>query len=319
MTGFYSTVLTQPFPTYRQHKKQMLVCIIAAITVFLMLYLLEPFNINLLNKKQKFTYAITYSSITLITCISLTVVGPWLFPNFFKESNWTVLKEVCYIFFILIVISALNLIAHNIYDNIPINLKEFFISLTYTLPLAAFPVSFSILIKQKWLKDKYRQEAKIWNNMLQNFQKGVLNSESLLPVAPDAEVNSDEEIIIQTESDVITITGTGIGEIIEIEVNNLLFISSADNYITVHYLAEQNVKNTILRNTLKSTEDKIKHIGTIIRCHRSYIVNLNKVERIIGDAQGLKLLIKGINDPILVGKSYLSTVKEMLQNIKPIN
>lgn len=312
MLNLNANVLNQPFPTYKQHRKQLLVCMVAATTVFLMLYVLEPYNINLLDEKQRLIYAFTYSAITLFTCILLTIISPWLFPHFFHESKWTVLKEVCYIIFILLVISGLNLIAHHIFDSTPLNLKEFIISIVYTLPLAAFPISFSILIKQKWLKDKYRKEAVLWNTMLLEYQSKHK--------AEKKEGSSIDAIArnIESKTDIITITGTGIGEAVEIEIDHLLFISSADNYITIHYFHEQTINTTLLRNTLKNTEDKTKHINFIIRCHRSYIVNLNKVERIIGDAQGLKLLIKGINEPILVGKSYLPTVKKLLQDINPL-
>jgi DNA-binding LytR/AlgR family response regulator len=320
IVNFDLSALKQPFPTFKQHKKQLLVCIIAAATVFLMLYVLEPFNINLLDAKTKTNYALLYSGITLVICVLLTVVIPWVFPNFFHEAKWTVIKEVCYICLILIVISVVNLIAHNIFDATPLNLITFLISVSYTLPLAAFPVTFSILTKQKWLKDKYRNEAILWNTILQEYQTKNIpaREDAVSEDATRTTSNLNKAPTIKLKTDFITLTGTGIGEAVEIEVNNFLFISSADNYITVHYMAEQAVKTTILRNTLKNTADKIKHLNAIARCNRSYIVNLNKVERIIGDAQGLKLLIKNVNEPILVGKSYLSTVKNLLQDIKPL-
>lgn len=279
-----------------------------------MLYILEPFNINLLNAKQKLIYALTYSSITLVTCLFLTVLCPYLFPNFFHDTSWTVGKEICYVFFILVVISGLNLIAHNIVDNIPINIKEFFISLKYTLPLAAFPVSFSILVKQKWLKEKYKKEATLWNNILHEYQtntsiqKGVIHE-----VAP---VNNSEnlELKIKAEPDSLVITGTGVGEVLELKTDDLLLVCSADNYITIYYKDDETIKSHLIRNTLKSIEAKTKHIKAIVRCHRGYIINLNKVERVVGDAQGLKLLIEGIEEPISVGKSYIENVKKLLQS-----
>lgn len=279
-----------------------------------MLYILEPYNINLLNGKQKLIYSLTYSSITLVTCLFLTVLCPYLFHNFFHDTKWTVGKEICYVFFILFVISGLNLIAHNIFDNIPINIKEFFISLKYTLPLAAFPVSFSILVKQKWLKEKYKKEATLWNNILHEYQANASIQKGVSHEVSSVNNSDNWESEIKAEPDSLIITGTGVGEVLEIKTDDLLLISSADNYITIYYKVHETIKSYLIRNTLKSTEAKTQHIKAIVRCHRSYIVNLNKVERIVGDAQGLKLLVEGIEEPISVGSSYLENVKKLLQS-----
>ncbi|TAE71650.1 MAG: LytTR family transcriptional regulator [Bacteroidetes bacterium] len=311
--------LLQPFPTYKQHKKQALVCTLAAITVFATLFILEPFNINLLSGTQKLYYAITYASITWVVCLLLTVVFPWAYPRFFREQHWTVLKEMLYIMVILTIISAVNLWAHNITDRTPFTVVTFLLSITYTLPLAAFPVSFSILVKQRWLQKYYKNEAAVWNQLLVEYQ----NSQATPSIPHTTTQAADEPIITDTiandaaTENKITLTGTGVGEAIELYTQQFIYASAADNYTSIYYLENGVVQSKLLRNTLKNAVAKTQHIPQIARCHRSYIINVQKVERIMGDAQGLKLFLHRTSEPIPVGKAYLEPIKQLLEQLPP--
>ncbi len=69
------------------------------------------------------------------------------------------------------------------------------------------------------------------------------------------------------------------GEIkITIALNNLVFIDSADNYATIHYINKEKISNYMIRNSLKWIEENISKDTPLVRCHRSYIVNLDKVK-----------------------------------------
>ena len=58
---------------------------------------------------------------------------------------------------------------------------------------------------------------------------------------------------------------------------NLLYLESAENYVNICYLNKGKVSKYLLRDTLKKIEEDFS--GTeIIRCHRSYMVNFEKVK-----------------------------------------
>jgi DNA-binding LytR/AlgR family response regulator len=89
---------------------------------------------------------------------------------------------------------------------------------------------------------------------------------------------------------------------------NLLYLESAENYINICYLNKGKVSKYLLRDTLKKIEENFS--GTeIIRCHRSYMVNFEKVKVIRKDKDGLKL---EFDNPsvvdIPVSKTYVSSV-----------
>jgi hypothetical protein len=93
-----------------------------------------------------------------------------------------------------------------------------------------------------------------------------------------------------------------------IKKENLLYLESAENYVNICYLNKGKVSKYLLRDTLKKIEDSFA--GTeIIRCHRSYIVNFEKVKVIRKDKDGLKLEFDdpSVND-IPVSRTYVNAV-----------
>jgi len=93
-----------------------------------------------------------------------------------------------------------------------------------------------------------------------------------------------------------------------IKKENLLYLESAENYVNICYLNKGKVSKYLLRDTLKKIEESFS--GTeIIRCHRSYMVNFEKVKVIRKDKDGLKLEFDNpsVTD-IPVSKTYVNTV-----------
>ncbi len=91
---------------------------------------------------------------------------------------------------------------------------------------------------------------------------------------------------------------------LSIKKESLLFLESADNYVSVWYMSKSGVSKYLLRNTLKEMEDRFANTN-IIRCHRSFMVNLDKVKvaKRTKDGIMLDLDVEHIPD-IPVSKSY---------------
>jgi DNA-binding LytR/AlgR family response regulator len=57
----------------------------------------------------------------------------------------------------------------------------------------------------------------------------------------------------------------------------LYYIEAADNYIEIHYIANSKMQTLLVRNSLKRIETQFYNTQ-LIRCHRSYIVNIGNVQ-----------------------------------------
>jgi DNA-binding LytR/AlgR family response regulator len=101
-------------------------------------------------------------------------------------------------------------------------------------------------------------------------------------------------------------------EQLRLSSDELLYLTSADNYVEVVFSEGPEVSKKLLRGTLARAEEQI-HDPNIIRCHRSYIVNLHKVISVSGNAQGFQLTLRGTDRIIPVSTTYKKEVMRLLK------
>jgi len=96
---------------------------------------------------------------------------------------------------------------------------------------------------------------------------------------------------------------------ITIILENLLYIDSSDNYVTIHYLNKSKLSHFLIRNTLKWMDENLTKDSQLVRCHRSYIVNLDKVKVIRKNKSGIIMELDIVNTPdIPVSNTYYEGV-----------
>ena len=92
---------------------------------------------------------------------------------------------------------------------------------------------------------------------------------------------------------------------ISVMLENLLYIESADNYATIYYLNKSGVSQFLLRNSLKWMEEHLTKETPLVRCHRSFIVNMDKVKILKKIKGGIVLELEEEHTPdIPVSKTY---------------
>lgn len=95
---------------------------------------------------------------------------------------------------------------------------------------------------------------------------------------------------------------------LSVKKENLLYLESSDNYVNIYYQHKEKISKFLLRNTMKKMEELFQNTE-IIRCHRSYMVNFEKVKIIRKDKEGLQLeldLQSALDIP--VSRSYFEKV-----------
>ena len=91
------------------------------------------------------------------------------------------------------------------------------------------------------------------------------------------------------------------------KMSNLLYVEAADNYVNIHYLNDGKEDTFILHNSLKEIEKRFVG-GSLIRCHRGYMVNVENVKLMRKESVGLMLELNQSTKTIPVSKSYASPV-----------
>ena len=95
---------------------------------------------------------------------------------------------------------------------------------------------------------------------------------------------------------------------------NLLYIESADNYISTWYLKNGQLKKQLIRITLKDLSQQLADTN-IVRCHRSFMVNLDQIKVLRREKENLfiELGYPGLKE-IPISKTY---GEEVLKRIVP--
>ena len=99
---------------------------------------------------------------------------------------------------------------------------------------------------------------------------------------------------------------------LSIRRDNLVLIESADNYVCVYYINGDKAKKTMVRNTLGRVADHLN--GTrIVRCHRSYMINLDHVQVLHRDKEGvfIELGIEGVPD-VPISRTYAQNITDWI-------
>jgi hypothetical protein len=135
-------------------------------------------------------------------------------------------------------------------------------------------------------------------------QRKLLNRLSL-KVSTDKNPSNDPKLIPLVDS-------TGKLKM-SISIDTLYYVESQDNYVKIYYDSDGKLCNYMLRSTTKAIETKFG--DWLIRCHRGYLVNKNKIRIFRNDRDGMyiRLMHDGIRQ-IPVSKSYASNIQRILSH-----
>jgi DNA-binding LytR/AlgR family response regulator len=119
----------------------------------------------------------------------------------------------------------------------------------------------------------------------------------------DNSLKSNHLVTNQTSKELITIHSQYKDGMFKIDIHNLLYIRSSDNYIDICYKNKNSVQHKLVRNTLAAVEKNIDH-PALLRCHRSFIINKNYVRSIKRNAGRYKIVIETSNVEIPISRKY---------------
>lgn len=281
-------VLQRPYVFEAAIDKRWQSSVLFSVFVFLFLIIFRPFGLNTLGA-DLFKICLGYGLTTFLIMAVLNLVIPPLFPRYFTEEKWTVGRELFWNIFNIALIGLGNALYNNFVFSERVDLKTILLVESYTLAVGVFPISATIFIKEFRLNQKYKTKSAEINHELKNHPVDL--------------VESPKTIILNSET---------ANESLQIQIEQLIYIQSADNYLEVYYLEKQTVLKKLMRGTLKAVSESLVQYPELFRCHKSYLVNLNKVTRVSGNAQGYKLALSACENLIPVSRQLNSEIKNRL-------
>lgn len=291
--------LKQPHPrASERHVLRTAVVIGAVIAVFLIVF--QPFGIYLIEHSAlKMLVLGGYGLVTFAVVIFCGIVLPVIFPRLYNREKWTLGRDLllsgALVFFM---VGLCNMLYSIWVFRFSIGFRSFLFFQVATVCVGLLPYTVHMLLRHIHLLRQHTQEATVLNSELETYQEE--------PVTGVTGGATARLISIQSENG---------SERIEIHSAQFAYAESADNYVKIWYEANGKMKMKMMRLTLKRLEEYFEHEPSILRCHRTYMVNIHFVTTFSGNAQGLKLKISHMPDVLVpVSRSMVADIRALLNS-----
>jgi hypothetical protein len=282
------SVFNKPYPLRNEVFLKLKIAIIISFFVAAFLLVLQPFGLYNYMSLYKTIIILGYGFVCFFILLINLIVLPALLKIIFIEDRWKVKSHIFYQLWILFTIGVGNFFYTAIVFEFKINWNLFIAFQLFTLIVGSFPVIIITLVSQ--------------NNLLKN---NIKLAASLNSIIKNDAVSDDKEFVeIKSESK---------NENLKIVLTDLLYIKSQGNYVQVLYIQNEEIKSELLRITLTKVESEFSKFSTILRCHRAFIVNLNRIENVDGNSQGYRLKLQNSKDIIPVSRGYLDSFNHTIR------
>jgi DNA-binding LytR/AlgR family response regulator len=74
----------------------------------------------------------------------------------------------------------------------------------------------------------------------------------------------------------------------------------------------ETIKSQMIRTSLLNAEDILKEYKFILKCHRSYLININHIDKIEGNSQGYKLFLDNVSFAIPVSRNSIDKLQGLI-------
>ena len=252
--------------------------------VFVFLYAFQPFTLSSF-QEYLFIYTLSIGFVTFLGNFFFLTIPPKIFKDFFHEDHWTIGKNIIFIFFGIIAIgSILWYLSFYFKKDTELIHIEYYMFLYYTFLVGAFPIFLGVYINEKTLRERREHRAR------------EITSKKSRHITATTIVKEEKPIIIHSNNQ---------KDHIKFYVKDLVYINSQGNYTSFFILNKsKELKEKILRISLNSSFEHLKDYEQIIKCHKSYIVNLDHIHQFSGNARGYLLHSVYMEHLIPVSRSF---------------
>jgi len=280
----YSSLLNKPYPFDDDFKFNLKSALSITLGLFLFLLFFQPLDPPSADFNKKLLILSGFALITLLGLSVCRIILPSVLPQFFVSEKWMIKKEII----LNLAFLVFNTVGYVFFARYAGQIDISFYLVVNIFLISLTPVSAVIIINEyKFLKKQI-------HSLMNQSEKDDVNVE-VDSADSGIEFGSKNE----TEGFVLF-------------PEQIILIKSAGNYIEIIYRQNEKVSRRLIRNTLTIIEKSISKYPSLIRCHRSYIVNTHSIQKVLKADDGFKLQLYDYPREIKVSRQYLLKVKEAL-------
>ncbi|MBO5758620.1 MAG: LytTR family transcriptional regulator [Rikenellaceae bacterium] len=286
--------LTKPIPAFMYRKgNQIAMCVFAALFALVFINTYNPFgaemysatymsdNLHFGKASPRFLFVL-FTSIVVLIGFAIVLISRVVMHQYLKRNT---LSAYAYIIWVLCEVVAMSLVytVMTLLGKMQDDVWEAFTNSLLNTTLVLI-IPYALCLTFFALQEKNRQIKRL---------AGIRNERA---TAQGLVSFYDER-----------------GELrLSVRHDHLLLLEAADNYVCVWYMSYDEPKKVMVRNSLKRLSQQLDGTG-IVRCHRSYMVNIDQVKVVRREKDGamLDLGIDGIPS-IPISQTYNESVTHWL-------
>lgn len=282
---------------------------IVSICIFLAFAVFQPFGMDGLEEDPiNFWYLFQETGLIFISQVIAEVITVYAFgmpADYSKDIHYQRKRLLCFFLILLPLISFLlegfwNIVLHG-WDHIDYMWREQDGSFTLRNWLYQFVEDACVcvlvygyiwILTTRRMKEYQLQQMASINSMLENAAESQ-EAEDEKPI---------EDICIHGDSK----------ESLELCPSDILFVESVANYVEIWFFDNGEVCQKRLRSTLKAIEETLSPYEFMVHCHRAFLVNINFITHIDGNAAGCQIQLFSLQKSIPVSKANIELLRSAL-------
>ncbi|MFT5574484.1 MAG: hypothetical protein ACI9FR_003431 [Cryomorphaceae bacterium] len=276
--------LNAPFPDHLGGLENLRYMIAVGTFVALFLYVLRPFGLHR-ETGNVALICVSYGLITVAFGMSFHLICRYVLRLRTHGASWTlwkwILQSICMVTWIAIG----NFLYLFVVDETRfLNLDVFLGMLKTTMVVGFFPVVVSGLIVQ--------------------LRAARIHQRDAADIAlPEASLEPNQTLVSFALSS---------NDNLELEFGQIRYLEAMQNYVSIYFLRDGELRCELVRTTIAKVATQL-HSSSVVRCHRSFLVNIESVRKVSGNAQGLRLKLDRVSDfEVPVSRPYIAELRALL-------
>jgi len=273
------------YPKSESYKEILLSSIITGLLIYIFLIVFQPFGTESFRHQYKYLLLFPYSVIfgSAFFAADLSII---------RFRDWNIGSELLKVTGILFSASILSYFYNTFFiSHVTLSFGNYLYMFLYCLALGIPISTIYILSRYIYLKRTNEKTAEEVSRQLADHNNTIV-------------VRLNKELNISAHNTDL-----------QISEENFICAQSMENYCSIYFSENGQLRKLVVRISLSNLLGQVQ-TDSVKRCHRSYIVNLNHVKSLKGNAQGYRLYLSDIDFEIPVSRSFISLIIPKLRSLK---
>lgn len=264
---------------------------------FLVLLIFRPFGFIEFPFYELLGWSFLFSFISAICAFIVLRSLQQFVPEILHEARWTLGKEIL-LFIGVIICIMLVIFGFLLFLNPQYEIGNLINSVFFqTILISVFPIIVLVIYDQYHYQKIKKLEAQALNKeLLRKRDKLHINKEN------ESKKSLSQKILLKGENQKM---------VLNLKPIQLLYVKSEGNYLEAYYLQNQKVEKKLIRNSLKALKEQLPD-KYFFRAHKSYLINLQHVFKVEGNARNLELILENVETRIPVSRSKSDALLQLI-------